>query len=296
MKKIGIITLVMLAAGCFRLDDNLFNPREIDAYLFGEYDGYQEFSNEGQYAIADSMVTLLTLDSKAPEEASGTLIYAAYVGDISRIATDTVILYCHGNGAHMDAYWPRIELLANIGGLHRYGVMLFDYRGYGLSEGSPSEAGMYADADACLQWLAANGLTGDRLVMYGYSMGTAPACELTANPRTLTPGWLMHESPFASAAVMVQDAATLNMPGTYYTNLKIDNADEIRKVQQPYLLFHGTDDTYLRISTHGEVVYKNYAGQRGQFYRVEGAEHGTIPPTFGRAEYMAAILAFLRGG
>ena len=48
----------------------------------------------------------------------------------------------------MDSYWQRTKLLANVGGTNNYGVMTFDYQGYGLSSGTPSEAGMYDDADA----------------------------------------------------------------------------------------------------------------------------------------------------
>jgi pimeloyl-ACP methyl ester carboxylesterase len=276
--------------GCLRLDDNLFNPStDITEYRLDEYDGRVEFEIGDSFPIADSMVHLFSLQSQAPEEESSTTIRVLYVGDLSRIATDTVILYCHGNGAHLDAYWPRIKLLAYAGGLHHYGVMAMDYRGYGLSAGKPSEAGLYADVDACMQWLQDRGLTSDRLVAYGYSMGSAPATELTAHPRSLEPHWLIHESPFASAAVMVQDGASLNMPGSFYTNLEINNADEIRLVTHPFLLFHGEEDDFLRISTHGEVVFRNYNGVHGQFVRVPGADHGEIPPTLGFASYRQMI-------
>lgn len=289
-----LIGIMAIITGCFRLDSNLFNPStNITEYKLDDYEGYVEFEVGDSFPIADSMTHLFSLQSLAPGETEPTTIQALYIGDLNRIATDTVILYCHGNGGHMDAYWPRMKLLASVGSMHRYGVMAMDYRGYGLSDGTPTEEGLYADVDACMEWLQSRGLTSDRLAIYGYSMGSAPATELTAHPRSLEPHWLMHESPFASAAVMVQDASTLNMPGSFYTNLKIDNADEIRSVNYPYLLFHGEEDDFLRISTHGEVVFKNYQGVHGEFVRVPGADHGEVPPMVGFAPYRQHILDLL---
>ena len=153
--------------GCARLDDNLFNPNEneITAYNLGNYTGEVDFKLDAAYDIPANKVHLFALDSKAPGEAQATTIHAVYIGDRQRIATDTVIVYCHGNKDHMDFYWPRAQLLANVNGKNRYGVLMIDYRGYGLSEGEPSEEALYADVNAGLQWLAAQGLTGNRLVM-----------------------------------------------------------------------------------------------------------------------------------
>lgn len=298
MKTSHIITLALatltVLAGCFRLDSNLFNPStNITEYKLEDYEGRVEFPVGDSFPIADSMIHLFSLQSQTPDESAPTTIEALYIGDLNRISTDTVIVYCHGNGGHLDAYWPRMKLLAYVGQLHRFGVLAMDYRGYGLSDGTPTEEGLYADVDACLQWLQGRGLTSDRLAIYGYSMGSAPATELTAHPRSLQPHWLIHESPFASAAVMVQDASSLNMPGSYYTNLKIDNAEEIRSINFPFLLFHGEEDDFLRISTHGEVVFKNYDGVHGEFVRVPGADHGEIPPMVGFAAYRQHILDLL---
>jgi alpha/beta superfamily hydrolase len=193
----------------------------------------------------------------------------------------------------LDLYWNRIKLLANIGQKHRFGVLAFDYRGYGMSEGEPTESGMYADADACIKWLKAKGLTGDRLVFYGFSMGTACATKLTAEPRTLRPGKLILEAPFASAAVIAADAAVLNLPGSFLTDLKINNAEEIKSVQQPFLWIHGVEDDFVRMATHGEVVFKNYKGVKGVPVRVEGANHSTVPKTMGYPNYSKTMLDFL---
>ena len=83
-------------------------------------------------------------------EESPVKIYAVYIGNVNTINTDTVIMYCHGNKSQMDYYWQRAKLLANVVGKNNYGVLMIDYRGYGMSEGDSSEEGMYTDVDTVL--------------------------------------------------------------------------------------------------------------------------------------------------
>ena len=279
---------LVVSAGCLRLDSNLYNASGIEAYQLDDYQGEVIFRLPDQYDIPADKIHLFTLQS------GGYTIWAVYVGDTNRIAADTVILYCHGNRDHLDHYWERIKLLANAGGKLRYGVLSFDYRGFGLSEGTPTEEGMNEDADAAVQWLKQRGLTADRLVIYGYSLGSAPATELTAHPRTLKPAKLILESPFASAAVMVQDAALLAMPPTFFTNLKLNNADKIREVDVPFCWIHGQEDKFLSDSTHGRVIYERYQGPYKEAHVIPGAVHNNVPQVWGYDAYMAAVAAFIQ--
>ena len=284
-----------LFAGCLRLDSNLFNAVDIEGYALDDYAKPEDWSFvlDASYDIPDSLVHLMTLPSLAPGETESTTIHALYIGDTARIATDTVIVYCHGNYAHMDIYWQRAKLLANVGGKNRFGVMMMDYRGYGLSDGLPTEEGMYADVDACLGWLQSKGLQGERLMMYGFSLGTAPAVELTAHPRTLRPAWLVTEAPFASAQQMATSSSGLFIPGSYFTDLKIDNEVEIQSVQQPFLWLHGKSDDYLDYETHGQVVFDHYQGSRGVAIGVEGANHSDVPAVMGLDVYRSVFLDFI---
>ncbi|MCC6372574.1 MAG: alpha/beta hydrolase, partial [Bacteroidia bacterium] len=188
----------------------------------------------------------------------------------------------------------RAKLLAHVNGKNRYGVMMLDYRGYGMSDGAPTETGMYADVDACMKWLKERGLNDSRLIIYGFSLGSASSTELSANARTLKPSKLILEAPFASVAVMVQDAARLNMPAEYMTDLKIDNAEEIKKVNQAFLWIHGDNDNFLNYKTHGEVIYKNYKGAYQEKFIVPGADHGEIPVKMGFGAYLEVLGKFVR--
>ncbi len=295
MRAILIIAIVFIFSSCLRLDDNLYNLTDkITEYKLDNYTGENDFVLDNSYQIQDSLVHLFTLSSKTSSESVATTIRAIYIGSLSKIKTDTVIMYCHGNKWHMDFYWQRAKLLAHVSGKNKYGVLMIDYRGYGLSEGKPTEDGLYADVDAALQWLKINGLSNSRLIIYGFSMGTAPACELTSKPRSMTPSKIILEAPFASADVMANDGSGINMPGSFFTNLIIDNAEEIKTISQPFCWIHGTNDNFLNINTHGEVVYKNYKGLYQEAHRIDGADHGEIPVKMGFVNYLNTLSTFIK--
>jgi pimeloyl-ACP methyl ester carboxylesterase len=285
---IAFTTLIL--ASCQRLDALLFNPdNSITEYLLDDYhsDHYSFFELDSSFDIPDSLIDVFILPSQEEND-----IYAIYIGDQSKIASDTVIIYNHGNSGTMDWYWQRAKLLANCGEKNRFGVLMIDYSGFGMSGGTPSEESLYSDVDLALKWLKNKGLTSERLIMYGFSMGTAPTCELTSKPRTLTPFKIILEAPFASAEVMVQDGSQLAMPGSFLTNLKIDNAEEIKNVNQPLLWIHGKADDFVQIS-HGETVFANHNGLFKEAIRIDEAEHSTCPQTLGLTIYNQIVLDFI---
>lgn len=296
MRKFVFLFIVVLnSSGCLRLDSQLFNNKSLDTYLFDAYTGEKELpSLPATYQVADSMVHLFSLTSQSKTEGDAT-IYAVYLGNINSINTDTVILYCHGNRDHMDFYWNRAKLLAHIGGKHRYGVLMFDYRGYGKSGGKPTEKGMYADVTACLNWLAQKGVSAHQLQIYGYSLGSAVATEVMYGDYTPKPSQLILEAPFASSDVMVHDASGLALPRSFFTNSKINNADKIRNVSAPFCWIHGTADDFLSIDTHGEVVYKNYRGNKSEPHRIQGGLHNNVPEVWGYEAYINTLKIFIEG-
>jgi len=285
--------ILLFTFSCLRLDDFLYNPNynPITEYKLDEYEGEVEFRLPDSMKIEKNMINLFQIESN--NNGDKKKLWAVYLGDMSRINTDTVILYCHGNKDHMDFYYPRAQLLAWSGGLHRYGVMMFDYRGFGLSEGTPNESGLYADTEAAMLWLKENGLTSDRLIIYGFSMGTAPATKLTANGENLQPSKLILEAPFASAEVFVQDGAGLSIPGSYIVNLSINNAEEIKAVDKPFLWIHGRNDAFISMITHGEKVFANYNGSNGFACRVDGADHSDCPVFLSFKKYNEIIHQFI---
>ena len=107
-------------------------------------------------------------------------------------------------------------------------------------------------------------------------------------------------APYAIAFIERTLAAELGLQisigqlaGTYFSNLEINNGDEIKKVEEPFFWMHGTDDDFLQISTHGETVFKNYQGSYSEAHRIEGAGHPDIPFVVGYTEYLEAVENFV---
>ncbi|MEN9972379.1 MAG: hypothetical protein RIS20_726 [Bacteroidota bacterium] len=294
MKYIALLLISVSLLSCRkRLDSFLFNGSKLESYQLDNYTGEVSLELNGQFAVPDSMINRVhfpvNIDGKTVQ------IQGIYVGDTNHINQDTVILYCHGNKDHMDFYWCREKLYANIGGLGRYGVLMFDYPGFGLSEGTATENNMYASTSSAISWLKNRGLTNDRFVMFGFSLGSAPVCEVAghASDYPLQPAKIILEAPFASAEIMIQDAALLSMPGSFLVDLKIDNATEIKKVNVPLLWIHGMADSFLSMSSHGQLVYDNKPGAK-ECVLVPGGEHETTPFVMGYQAYIDRLAAFIQ--
>jgi alpha/beta superfamily hydrolase len=293
MKRLLVYSFIAISLNaCLRLDSQFFNVQELTSYELDNYTGERELPElPDVYDVADENVHLFSL--KSDDSGDVQTIYAIYLGDTARIATDTVIVYCHGNKHHMDFYWNRAKLMAHVGGTHRYGVLMMDYRGYGMSTGTTTESGLTTDVNTCMQWLKERGLTGDRTVLYGYSLGSAPATTLAADPQALRTSKLILEAPFASAEVMVQDAALAALPASYFTDIRVDNAEKIKYVDQPFCWIHGINDDFLKINTHGEVVYNHYQGAYKEAHRIPEAVHNNVPAVMGYEEYVRVVGEFV---
>ena len=294
-KLIALFSIAFVVSSCGRLDDiAYYNDNTIDQYYFDGWSEEGEFVlNDPAYFIDNNMINEVVLSSQGPDESTATPIYAFYIGDLATIGSDTIIVYCHGQSAHMDAYWSRVKLLANCGGKNRFGVLEMDYRGFGLSEGKPSEKGMYADVQACLDWLKSMNVEASNAVMYGFSLGSVPATEMAANSDYKV-SKLILESPMASADNIGQESLLINFNTHYIVDLEFNNAEKIKKIDQPFLWMHGTADDYLKIS-NGEIIYRNYDGAYGEVHKVEGARHGAggVPETLGFDEYLKIVEEFI---
>ena len=282
----------MTTVSCFKMDDLPFLGEKITEYKFENFEGNSELDLPDSYNIPDSNIHLFTLNSKLPNESTGETIYAVYVGNMNTISSDTVIVYCHGQSKHMDVYWERAKLLANVGSKNRYGVLMMDYRGYGLSTGKSTEASLYRDVETCLDWLNTKGVSGSQTVMYGFSLGTIPAIDLSAFYGALPVNKLIIESPLASAANLTEEALKIDVSSTFFTSLVFDNVEKIKSVKQPLMWIHGIEDDYLSIS-NGEAIYERHGGTYKEAHRIAGANHGDVPFVMGYSTYCQEVLEFI---
>lgn len=145
------------------------------------------------------------------------------------------VLFCHGNGGNMSHRLETAEYLQGMG----CGVLMFDYRGYGQSDGVPSEENCYADVRACYDWLREQkDISSDGIVIFGRSLGGAVAVDLASR---VACGGLIVESSFTSAVDMGRLMFPM-FPIELLVRYRFDSAAKIGQVRCPILITHSTQD------------------------------------------------------
>ncbi|MBC8145150.1 MAG: alpha/beta hydrolase, partial [bacterium] len=170
-------------------------------------------------------------------------------------------------------------------------IFTFDFRGFGLSEGTSSQHGMYTDAEAALAQVIAKGFVADSIVLYGFSLGNVASIHLAANK--IRPRALIVESGFASSTSLVQGAMLLDIPSRWLTDGTFDNATTIQRVTSPILVLHGEEDDFVRFRDNGQVIFDN-AKDPKRLIAVPGATHTDVPQTFGVARYLDTLRAWIK--
>ncbi|HAA16246.1 MAG TPA: hypothetical protein DCE41_32900 [Cytophagales bacterium] len=290
------LSLTVLLSSCIDVEDFFLSGGRIPEsgeYTF-EYGYTNDMLSDESMFFSEEERTLLTLET-VDDLGNTATTYALYLGDVSTIDTDTVIVYCHGNASTIESAFYRATILGNVGGKGNYGILVPEYLGYGLADGQISEENMYLGVAAGLNWLEEQGGTEDRMVYYGVSLGSAPSVELTASPRVMRPEKLMLEAPLASIATLSQDVLGVALDISFFSSLnELDNISKISEVEQPMLLIHGTADDYIDYESNGLPLYNNYQGEEATLVPVEGATHINVPEIMGFEAYEETILSFLR--
>ncbi len=192
------------------------------------------------------------------------------------------LLFLHGNAGNASHRLPNAAALARLG-TH---VLLLDYRGYGLSEGTPSEAGVYADARAGLAYLLSErGFAENRTVVFGRSLGGAVAVDV-ARDRDLA--GVILESTFTSAADVVR--TTIARPIAPLIGHILASDTKISRVRAPLLFFHGDRDEIVDYRL-GRSLF-DAAPEPKAFETIRGAGHNDTVEVGGRA-YFERIRRFL---
>jgi len=185
----------------------------------------------------------------------------------------------HGNAGHRGHRldWAR--------GFHElgFGVLLLDYRGYGGSDGSPTEEGLYLDAEAAVAWLRRR---PGGMIYLGESLGSGPAIELALRH---PPAALILHAPLASA-VDVGRAAYPYLPVSWLLKDRYENDRKIGKVASPILVIHGERDSVVPLE-QGRRLFDLSPGPK-EWLSVPKAGHNDLAYTGGE-RYWSAIRAFL---
>jgi uncharacterized protein len=196
--------------------------------------------------------------------------------------TPTTLLYAHGNGGNIG---DRVTIARLLVGELGVGVFMYDYRGYGRSEGAPSEAGLVSDALGARAALLREGVPPERVVYYGRSLGTAVTVDLAlAHP----PRGVVLESPFASVRAMANSV----LPGAGYVfRTRFDSLAKIPRLAAPLLVLHSEDDEVIPYA-QGKALF-DAAPQPKTLFTIRGARHYDMNAQW--SAYWAAWRAFLDG-
>ena len=204
-----------------------------------------------------------------------------------RQPASATVIYFHGNGGNISY----LDWLAADLARRGFDVLLFDYRGYGQSEGSVSdEKGIYADSDAAYEYVVSTrGADPRRLVLYGQSLGTTAAADVASRRPCAA---LVLESGLSSAG----DMAALILPSVprflhRLARNRFDSARKLERVSCPVLVAHGARDEVIPVE-QGRALY-DAAREPKELIVLPGAGHNDMIAA-GGAAYLDRVADFVR--
>jgi fermentation-respiration switch protein FrsA (DUF1100 family) len=189
------------------------------------------------------------------------------------------VLVANGNGGNRAGRAPLAQALAAEG----LTVLLFDYRGYGGNEGSPSERGLARDVRAAQEYLVEVGVSPERIVYFGESLGAAVVTELATS---VAPGGLVLRSPFVDLASVGQVHYPF-LPVGLLLRDKFPLADQLTGVKAPVSVVYGSADSVVPPEQSREVA--EAAPTLKDVVEIPGADHNDAAIVHG-PEVIAAVV------
>jgi uncharacterized protein len=194
---------------------------------------------------------------------------------------DITLLWCHGNAGNISYRLDNLKLINQRLGVN---IFLFDYRGYGLSQGKPTEEGTYLDAEAALEYLnSRTDIDAKAIVIFGRSLGGAVAVDLASKHPCLG---LILESTFSSVGALFPGLVADVLPIEYGSISKIGS------IKAPLLMLHGDIDEVVPYASGQELF--EAANEPKRFYTIVGAGHNDTYITGGE-DYIAVLGRFIAG-
>lgn len=193
------------------------------------------------------------------------------------------LLWAHGNAGNITHRLDNIRRLLPLG----INVFIFDYRGYGKSEGKPSEEGLYEDALSAYDYLAQERkIDPTTIIVFGRSLGAIVAVDLAVKRPCRG---LILETPFTSAKDMVKELFPI-LPLQFLIRSKFDAGSQIANIHVPILFTHGSADRTVPIRLARRLY--DAANPPKWFYEIAGADHNNTY-LVGGEEYFRRINDFI---
>jgi fermentation-respiration switch protein FrsA (DUF1100 family) len=197
-------------------------------------------------------------------------------------ASSGALLYCHGNGGNLS---QRKDLIVDLQDRLKESVLIFDYPGFGKSEGKPTEQGCYAAGDAAYDWLAQEmHISPSRILLYGGSLGGGVAVELASRRDHRA---LILVNSFTSAPDVGQIMYPW-LPIRWLMHNRFDNLGKIGRCRRPVFIASGTADQTIPF-VMGERLFAA-ANEPKRFFPMEGLGHFDPLP----AAALDALCSFLK--
>jgi len=174
-----------------------------------------------------------------------------------------IILFCHGNAGNISHVMEYIREFHEMG----FNTLFFDYRGYGKSDGKPSEEGTYFDAEAAWDYLIQQGNSPEKIIIYGQSLGGAIAAELALRKNPVA---LIIESSFTSIPELAMDLYPW-LPVKILSKYHYSTISKIGLIKSPKLIIHSPDDEIVPFK-HGRMLYEK-ASQPRDFLEIKGGHN-----------------------
>ncbi|MEA3354166.1 MAG: alpha/beta hydrolase [Campylobacterota bacterium] len=190
----------------------------------------------------------------------GTKLFGWY---IPKKGAKSTILFMHGNGGNISNRLDSIKLFNSLG----LNLFIFDYRGYGKSEGSPSEQNSYDDAKSAWDYLIdQKGSNANQIIIWGRSLGGSIAAHLAAHTK---PKGVIVESSFTSA-VDIASKAYPYIP-KILVRFKYDTKEYVKNINSPILIIHSVDDKMIPFK-HADILYK-YSNNPKTLLKIKGSHN-----------------------
>ena len=233
------------------------------------------------YFLADSMIFIPPRSGyvESPEfiqliTSDGERIYAYYLPNENAKYT---LLVSHGNAEDIGYMLPLFREMHK----HGFSVFSYDYHGYGISSGRPTEKNAYLDIDAAYNHLTKDlHVAPENIIAYGHSLGAAVSLDLAVRKPV---GAVILQGAFTTAFRVMTRIPLMPFD-------KFENIEKIKRLRCPLLMIHGVDDGIIPF-WHGRKLYE-LASVPKQFYAVSGAGHNDILVTSGE-EYWRTISSFV---
>ena len=192
-----------------------------------------------------------------------------------------VYLLCHGNAGNISHRLEHVAALLETGA----SVFIFDYRGYGRSEGRPSEEGTYLDGQAAHQWVRQRGFAAANIIVLGESLGGGIASELALREPS---GGLILQSTYTSVTDLGAELFPW-LPVRWLGNIKYDTHSKLPRIKAPVLVMHSRADGLIGFH-HAE---KNFAAANEPklLWEIVGRHNDFLEA--GRERYLDGLNQFL---